>query len=463
MRPAGTHPLLEGVNKVSALSEYLTAKWDGWAKGTGVLELAHDPESGVPVLWLLSEGKGQIIVSAYGSILGNRLLGEGDNAHLMANIVRWSLRGGGKVIIDDAHQGLVPSTIPMPSSATRACTRRCGGCWACGCCSCSARSGCVRRSPSWNPVDITGFVRATGGFMARVMRPATVGQQMIANFFNDARKRHGLPAGRHADVGLAGRADGRVAEQDVERLQALHAKVQQGQPRQLVSAAQPADTIARRFELIAHARGNSDERPRRFRTTFATGVGRGGARLAAGGPRAGDCRRRSRPRVAARCARPGQNLAQQVAGGSLRGVFKRVQGTSDLMPADITGVHAFDAEQRQFVFRPGPVFADVLLVDEINRAGPKTQSALLEAMEERQVTVDRQNYPAAGQLSGGRDAESSRVRRHVPAARVAARSFHAACRSHLSGARGRAGHRRPLRQHGRACSCRYENNCRRSI
>ena len=70
-----------------------------------------------------------------------------------------------------------------------------------------------------------------------------------------------------------------------------------------------------------------------------------------------------------------------------------MQGTSDLMPADITGVHAFDAEQRQFVFRPGPVFADVLLVDEINRAGPKTQSALLEAMEERQVTVDRQNYP----------------------------------------------------------------------
>ncbi len=80
MRPAGTHPLLEGVNKVSASSEYLTAKWDGWAKDTGALELAHDPESGVPVLWLLPEGKGQIIVGAYGSILGNKLLGEDDNA-----------------------------------------------------------------------------------------------------------------------------------------------------------------------------------------------------------------------------------------------------------------------------------------------------------------------------------------------------------------------------------------------
>jgi MoxR-like ATPase len=89
----------------------------------------------------------------------------------------------------------------------------------------------------------------------------------------------------------------------------------------------------------------------------------------------------------------GKTLLSKSLATSLRGVFKRVQGTSDLMPADITGVHAFDAEKRQFVFRPGPVFADVLLVDEINRAGPKTQSALLEAMEERQVTVDRQNYP----------------------------------------------------------------------
>lgn len=89
----------------------------------------------------------------------------------------------------------------------------------------------------------------------------------------------------------------------------------------------------------------------------------------------------------------GKTLLSKSLAHSLRGVFKRVQGTSDLMPADITGVHAYDGEQRQFVFRPGPVFADVLLVDEINRAGPKTQSALLEAMEERQVTVDRQDYP----------------------------------------------------------------------
>jgi MoxR-like ATPase len=89
----------------------------------------------------------------------------------------------------------------------------------------------------------------------------------------------------------------------------------------------------------------------------------------------------------------GKTLLGKTFAATLGGVFKRVQGTSDLMPADITGVDVYDADTRAFQFRPGPVFADVLLVDEINRAGPKTQSALLEAMEERQVTVERRNYP----------------------------------------------------------------------
>ena len=68
--------------------------------------------------------------------------------------------------------------------------------------------------------------------------------------------------------------------------------------------------------------------------------------------------------------------------------FSRTQFTADLLPSDLTGVNVFDRQAGQFVFKPGPVFAQVLLADEINRAGPKTQSALLEAMEERQVTVE---------------------------------------------------------------------------
>ena len=69
-------------------------------------------------------------------------------------------------------------------------------------------------------------------------------------------------------------------------------------------------------------------------------------------------------------------------------VFSRLQCTADLLPSDVTGVHVYDQRSQTFEFRPGPVFTNILLADEINRASPKTQSALLESMEESQVTVD---------------------------------------------------------------------------
>jgi MoxR-like ATPase len=71
---------------------------------------------------------------------------------------------------------------------------------------------------------------------------------------------------------------------------------------------------------------------------------------------------------------------------------RRVQFTPDLLPSDITGVSAYNQERREFEFKPGPVFANIVVGDEINRASPKTQSALLECMEERQVTVDGATY-----------------------------------------------------------------------
>ena len=89
----------------------------------------------------------------------------------------------------------------------------------------------------------------------------------------------------------------------------------------------------------------------------------------------------------------GKTLLAKTLARILGGNFKRIQGTADLMPSDIIGVHVFDEASRSFVFRPGPLFADVVLVDEINRAGPKTQSALLEAMEERQVSIERSALP----------------------------------------------------------------------
>jgi len=89
----------------------------------------------------------------------------------------------------------------------------------------------------------------------------------------------------------------------------------------------------------------------------------------------------------------GKTLLSNTFARALGGEFKRIQGTADLMPTDLTGVHVFDSQRGQFVFRRGPLFADVVLVDEVNRAGPKTQSALLEAMEERYVTVDGERFP----------------------------------------------------------------------
>ena len=73
--------------------------------------------------------------------------------------------------------------------------------------------------------------------------------------------------------------------------------------------------------------------------------------------------------------------------------YQRVQFTSDMLPADILGVSIFDSKVQQFSFHKGPVFSQLLLADEINRASPKTQSALLEAMEERQITLDKETYP----------------------------------------------------------------------
>lgn len=84
----------------------------------------------------------------------------------------------------------------------------------------------------------------------------------------------------------------------------------------------------------------------------------------------------------------GKTMLARSMAKSIGGVFKRIQCTPDLLPNDVTGVSIYDQRSGEFEFRPGPIFGNVLLVDEINRATPRTQSALLEAMQERQVTAD---------------------------------------------------------------------------
>ena len=88
----------------------------------------------------------------------------------------------------------------------------------------------------------------------------------------------------------------------------------------------------------------------------------------------------------------GKTLLAKTLSKSLSLEFSRVQFTPDLLPTDITGIHYYNNNQEEFIFRKGPVFTNILLADEINRATPRTQSSLLECMEEKQVSIDGETH-----------------------------------------------------------------------
>ena len=130
------------------------------------------------------------------------------------------------------------------------------------------------------------------------------------------------------------------------------------------------------------------------------------------------------------------SLAKAMA-TSIDCTWKRVQFTPDLLPADLVGVSVYQRSTEQFRFQPGPLFANIVLADEINRASPKTQSALLESMEERQITVDGTSHVARRAVHGHRHPEPGRPGGHLPPAREPARPLHAEAVARLSEPRRR--------------------------
>ena len=117
----------------------------------------------------------------------------------------------------------------------------------------------------------------------------------------------------------------------------------------------------------------------------------------------------------------GKTMLAKALARSLDCHFSRLQFTPDLLPSDVTGVNVFNQRQNEFEFRPGPVFANLLLVDEVNRASPKTQAALLECMERTAGVGRRGHVSARAAVHGHGHAEPDRVRGHVSAAGGAAR------------------------------------------
>ncbi|UUZ97331.1 AAA family ATPase [Paenibacillus sp. P25] len=116
----------------------------------------------------------------------------------------------------------------------------------------------------------------------------------------------------------------------------------------------------------------------------------------------------------------GKTVLIKALAKSINGQFRRIQCNPDLLPTDITGVSIYHPKDEVFLFRPGPIMTNILLADEINRATTKTQSALLEAMEERHVTADGETHESAEALSAASHAEPDRFRRYLHAAGSAA-------------------------------------------
>ena len=380
--PNRPHRFLDNVQAAYAFSDYAPRTWNVKVPRDGfLLSLAHVSEGGEGVLWVLPDGPGTVLISGFGSVFSNRALGQADNARLLANIVAAAVTPAGAVLFDDEHQGLSASYDPAKFYrdrrlyATLGCLALVWLVWVLG--------GTKLRMPPPRAAApreedlvrttryVPGACVAAGGrcpAYVRVLFPAPACQQA-----------HGGGSGIAVGVARASSAGG------AQRHYAAQGMVCAG----VLGSTRAADAAAQSDRQNRKATRRMSTSIQQLEELLTLELGRVviGAQASV---HALVIALLSRGHVLVQGVPGlGKTLLAKTLARVLGGEFKRIQGTADLMPSDIIGVHVFDEATRNFVFRPGPLFADVVLVDEINRAGPKTQSALLEAMQERQVSVER--------------------------------------------------------------------------
>lgn len=226
--PRAPHAMFEGVDSVRGVSDQSRGVWrlrvpyEGFA-----LELARDRDSDAGALWLRALGQGRIIVGGYASLLSNRMIGEADNARLLANIVGGFVRPGGRVFFDDGHHGLRPDYDPQQFFGDRrlhwtvAIVLAGWLTWVLG--------GTRLRTPAAalrGPAS-TDLVRATGDFFARVVAPHAAGRRLFELFFERLRISRRAPRDSTAHWEWL-ESHPRVAAADIERLKAWYAAAHGG-------------------------------------------------------------------------------------------------------------------------------------------------------------------------------------------------------------------------------------------
>jgi hypothetical protein len=193
LRPSGRAAWLDGVRQIEARSPLPSVQWQAKAMDADpVLELARRADNAEPVLWVKPSGRGTLIVSAYASLFSNAVIGKQDNARLLSNLIAWSLRPGGRVIFDDAHQGRMDEYDATKFFADPRLHHTLLWLLALWLAWVLASQPLRTSAADVAGLDEGAMLRVTANFFAGVLRPVTSAQWLLDEFFDRLRRRHGL-------------------------------------------------------------------------------------------------------------------------------------------------------------------------------------------------------------------------------------------------------------------------------